>query len=154
MRKFWRMLLRKNLPADLLTGLQYAVFGLGDSGYVKYNVSTVHSSSSSSVQIDAFLALGCVHVNASRPLLGSVHMLHVTPVSGVGPVMSSRPCCCCCCCCCWGQVAAKKLDRRLAALGAEPLLERGLGDDQVTAAAAVAAVALNVVAAAEWQESP
>ncbi|WIA13190.1 hypothetical protein OEZ85_006782 [Tetradesmus obliquus] len=64
MRKFWRMLLRKNLPGDLLAGLQYAVFGLGDSGYVKYNV------------------------------------------------------------------AAKKLDRRLAALGAEPLLERGLGDDQ------------------------
>ncbi len=30
------------------------------------------------------------------------------------------------------QVAAKKLDRRLAALGAIPLLERGLGDDQVT----------------------
>uniref|UniRef100_A0A383VDI1 NADPH-dependent diflavin oxidoreductase 1 n=1 Tax=Tetradesmus obliquus TaxID=3088 RepID=A0A383VDI1_TETOB len=64
MRKFWRMLLRKNLPGDLLAGLQYAVFGLGDSGYVKFNV------------------------------------------------------------------AAKKLDRRLAALGAEPLLERGLGDDQ------------------------
>jgi hypothetical protein len=30
------------------------------------------------------------------------------------------------------QVAAKKLDRRLAALGAIPLLERGLGDDQVS----------------------
>jgi hypothetical protein len=29
------------------------------------------------------------------------------------------------------QVAAKKLDRRLATLGANPLLERGLGDDQV-----------------------
>lgn len=29
------------------------------------------------------------------------------------------------------QVAAKKLDRRLEALGAAPLLERGLGDDQV-----------------------
>ena len=28
------------------------------------------------------------------------------------------------------QVAAKKLDRRLAGLGAAPLLERGLGDDQ------------------------
>jgi sulfite reductase alpha subunit-like flavoprotein len=39
MRRFWRMLLRKNLPGDLLAGLQYAVFGLGDSGYVKYNVS-------------------------------------------------------------------------------------------------------------------
>lgn len=30
------------------------------------------------------------------------------------------------------QVAAKKLDRRLAALGAVQLLERGLGDDQVS----------------------
>lgn len=29
------------------------------------------------------------------------------------------------------QVAAKKLDRRLSALGAAALLERGLGDDQV-----------------------
>lgn len=28
------------------------------------------------------------------------------------------------------NVVAKKLDRRLAALGASPLLERGLGDDQ------------------------
>lgn len=31
------------------------------------------------------------------------------------------------------QVAAKKLDRRLQALGAAALLERGLGDDQVRA---------------------
>lgn len=28
------------------------------------------------------------------------------------------------------QVVAKKLDRRLQGLGASPLLERGLGDDQ------------------------
>jgi hypothetical protein len=33
------------------------------------------------------------------------------------------------------QSAAKKLDRRLATLGAAPLLERGLGDDQVGGAA-------------------
>lgn len=39
MRKFWRLLLRKSLPTDLLLGMHYAVFGLGDSGYVKYNVS-------------------------------------------------------------------------------------------------------------------
>jgi sulfite reductase alpha subunit-like flavoprotein len=44
MRRFWRMLLRKNLPGDLLAGLQYAVFGLGDSGYVKYNVSEASAS--------------------------------------------------------------------------------------------------------------
>eukprot|EP00775_Hariotina_reticulata_P011858 gene11858-12002_t len=64
MRRFWKLLLRKSLPATALIGMQYAVFGLGDSGYVKFNV------------------------------------------------------------------AAKKLDRRLVALGAKPLLERGLGDDQ------------------------
>jgi hypothetical protein len=30
------------------------------------------------------------------------------------------------------QVAAKKLNRRLSALGASPLLDAGLGDDQVS----------------------
>lgn len=35
MRKFWRFLLRKNLPADSLASLQYALFGLGDSSYAK-----------------------------------------------------------------------------------------------------------------------
>lgn len=29
---FWRFLLRKNLPADSLSGLSFAAFGLGDSG--------------------------------------------------------------------------------------------------------------------------
>jgi len=38
MKKFWKLLLRKSLPATALLGMQYAVFGLGDSGYVKYNV--------------------------------------------------------------------------------------------------------------------
>jgi hypothetical protein len=32
MRRLWRVLLRKNLPADLLGGVRAAVFGLGDSG--------------------------------------------------------------------------------------------------------------------------
>ena len=32
MKSFWRFLLRKSLPADSLSALQYAVFGLGDSG--------------------------------------------------------------------------------------------------------------------------
>jgi sulfite reductase alpha subunit-like flavoprotein len=39
MRRFWKLLLRKNLPSSILAGTNYAVFGLGDSGYVKYNVS-------------------------------------------------------------------------------------------------------------------
>jgi sulfite reductase alpha subunit-like flavoprotein len=38
MRSFWAFLLRKSLPADSLAGASYAVFGLGDSGYAKYNV--------------------------------------------------------------------------------------------------------------------
>eukprot|EP00884_Botryococcus_braunii_P004440 jgi/Botrbrau1/13998/Bobra.150_1s0009.1 len=64
MLHFWRFLLRKSLPANSLINMHYAVFGLGDSGYMNYNV------------------------------------------------------------------VAKKLDRRLLALGGVPLIERGLGDDQ------------------------
>ena len=64
MRDFWRFLLRKSLPADSLNAVRFAVFGLGDSHYQKYNV------------------------------------------------------------------AAKRLHRRLLALGARELLDLGLGDDQ------------------------
>lgn len=35
---FWRFLLQKNLTRDWLNGVNYAVFGLGDSSYQKYNV--------------------------------------------------------------------------------------------------------------------
>ncbi len=38
MRPFWSFLLRKSLPPDSLAGASFAVFGLGDSGYAKYNV--------------------------------------------------------------------------------------------------------------------
>ncbi|KAI8393659.1 uncharacterized protein BYT42DRAFT_551807 [Radiomyces spectabilis] len=37
MKKFWRFLLRKNLPHDILSHLDCAVFGLGDSSYRKFN---------------------------------------------------------------------------------------------------------------------
>ncbi|KAL1925663.1 uncharacterized protein VTP21DRAFT_546 [Calcarisporiella thermophila] len=37
MKKFWKFLLRKNLPHDVLSNLEYTVFGLGDSSYIKYN---------------------------------------------------------------------------------------------------------------------
>lgn len=37
MRQFWRFLLRKNLPSDSLARLRFSVFGLGDSGYPKFN---------------------------------------------------------------------------------------------------------------------
>ena len=64
MRQFWRFLLRKSLPPDSLADVKFAVFGLGDSHYQKYNV------------------------------------------------------------------AAKKLHRRMRALGAVELVGLGLGDDQ------------------------
>ncbi|KAI7872090.1 hypothetical protein BDF14DRAFT_1954287 [Spinellus fusiger] len=37
MKTFWRFLLRKNLPNDILNGISCAVFGLGDSSYSKFN---------------------------------------------------------------------------------------------------------------------
>ncbi|XP_028805861.1 NADPH-dependent diflavin oxidoreductase 1 isoform X2 [Neltuma alba] len=37
MKVFWRYLLQKNLSKHWLNGVPYAVFGLGDSGYLKYN---------------------------------------------------------------------------------------------------------------------
>ncbi|WCJ25387.1 NADPH-dependent diflavin oxidoreductase 1 [Euphorbia peplus] len=37
MKDFWRFLLQKNLTKQWLAGVRYAVFGLGDSGYQKYN---------------------------------------------------------------------------------------------------------------------
>ncbi|CRK94651.1 CLUMA_CG008151, isoform A [Clunio marinus] len=37
MKKFWKFLLRKNLPADSLERLQFGVLGLGDSSYQKFN---------------------------------------------------------------------------------------------------------------------
>ncbi|KAG8373724.1 hypothetical protein BUALT_Bualt11G0054500 [Buddleja alternifolia] len=37
MKGFWRFLLQKNLTREWLKGVQYAVFGLGDSSYQKYN---------------------------------------------------------------------------------------------------------------------
>lgn len=39
LRALWRALLRRSLPADLLRGQRVAVMGLGDSGYVQYNVA-------------------------------------------------------------------------------------------------------------------
>lgn len=64
MKVFWRFLLQRNLAKHWLEGVRYAVFGLGDSGYQKYNF------------------------------------------------------------------VAKKLDKRLADLGAISIIEKGLGDDQ------------------------
>lgn len=37
MKSFWRYLLRRDLSSQWLEGVRYAAFGLGDSGYQKYN---------------------------------------------------------------------------------------------------------------------
>ncbi|KAK9764254.1 NAPDH-dependent diflavin reductase, variant 2 [Basidiobolus ranarum] len=37
MKKFWKFLLRKALPRDVLEQMEYTVFGLGDSSYQKFN---------------------------------------------------------------------------------------------------------------------
>ncbi|KAJ2744105.1 NAPDH-dependent diflavin reductase [Coemansia sp. BCRC 34301] len=37
MKRFWRFLLRKSIPHDALSSLDFAVFGLGDSSYQKFN---------------------------------------------------------------------------------------------------------------------
>ncbi|KAM4131608.1 hypothetical protein ACJW30_01G187800 [Castanea mollissima] len=37
MKVFWKFLLQRNLSKHWLEGVRYAVFGLGDSGYQKYN---------------------------------------------------------------------------------------------------------------------
>lgn len=64
MKKFWKFLLRKDLPGDSLSSTSFGVLGLGDSSYAKFNF------------------------------------------------------------------AAKKLHKRLLQLGAQPLLEPCLGDEQ------------------------
>ncbi|KAF9171711.1 NADPH-dependent diflavin oxidoreductase 1 [Mortierella sp. AD011] len=37
MKKFWKFLLRKSHPNDALDQMEYTVFGLGDSSYIKFN---------------------------------------------------------------------------------------------------------------------
>ncbi|XP_076822660.1 NADPH-dependent diflavin oxidoreductase 1-like isoform X1 [Clavelina lepadiformis] len=37
MKKFWRFIMRKNLPPTCLADLKFGVLGLGDSSYAKYN---------------------------------------------------------------------------------------------------------------------
>ncbi|KAG0328020.1 NADPH-dependent diflavin oxidoreductase 1 [Dissophora globulifera] len=37
MKKFWKFLLRKSHPTDALDHMEYTVFGLGDSSYIKFN---------------------------------------------------------------------------------------------------------------------
>jgi len=109
MRTFWRFLLRKSLAPGSLAGVSYAVFGLGDSGYIQYNVSNAGCGAYCKVSARGASAAAPAHA-CSRP---------------PGSEMPAAPALL--------QVAAKKLDRRLAGLGAAPVIDRGLGDDQVGA---------------------
>jgi equilibrative nucleoside transporter 1/2/3 len=36
---FWKILLRKSIPTNCLDSIYYAVFGLGDSSYTKFNAT-------------------------------------------------------------------------------------------------------------------
>ncbi|QPG75032.1 hypothetical protein FOA43_002372 [Brettanomyces nanus] len=44
-RHFWKFLLRKKLPSDLLSHIKFSTFGLGDSSYSRYNwaVRKIHA---------------------------------------------------------------------------------------------------------------
>lgn len=37
MQKFWKFLLLKDIPKDALSQVNFTIFGLGDSGYQKFN---------------------------------------------------------------------------------------------------------------------
>ena len=52
---FWRYLLRKDLDRQWLEGIHHAVFGLGDSGYQKYNVRLF------SVELSLLIIIICCH---------------------------------------------------------------------------------------------
>lgn len=39
MKAFWNFLLRKGLPSDSLQKMKFAIFGLGDSSYEKFNAA-------------------------------------------------------------------------------------------------------------------
>lgn len=39
MQAFWRFLRRADIPATALSGLQFSMFGLGDSGYPEPNIN-------------------------------------------------------------------------------------------------------------------
>lgn len=37
MTKFWKIIMRKNMPSDIMQNVKFGVIGLGDSSYEKYN---------------------------------------------------------------------------------------------------------------------
>ncbi len=158
MRRFWRFLLRKSLPPDSLAATRYAVFGLGDSGYPQFNVRDA------TVGVWCCGWGCYAQANETTPCIAIFLTADTCGLGGLGrpqlPVPSDGWYTLCwvagawCGLSIWGQcappatrdlqicrtnttprqVVAKKLDRRLEGLGAAPLVERGLGDDQVRVA--------------------
>ena len=37
MTKFWKIIMKKNMPSDIMQNVEFGVIGLGDSSYEKYN---------------------------------------------------------------------------------------------------------------------
>ena len=59
MKKFWSFLLRKDLPNDSLSSLNYTIFGLGDRSYEKFNqVAIVLNKRLESLGADLFYPVG------------------------------------------------------------------------------------------------
>jgi sulfite reductase alpha subunit-like flavoprotein len=109
MRSFWSFLLRKSLRADSLVGTSFAVFGLGDSGYAKYNAVAK--------RLDKRLSmLGAIAVSGlrlRRPLYAVSRRPGTKRDEGCAPSLSV---CACVRALCWA--------------GAQQLVPLGLGDDQ------------------------
>lgn len=112
MKTFWKFLLRKSLPADSLKALHVAVFGLGDSGELCMLSTLGFSFQKLGCPGDTFflLAKACkiTMIRHENVILESARLAGYQNYNTV----------------------AKKLDRRVQALGASAICERGLGDDQ------------------------
>ncbi|KAK2996108.1 hypothetical protein RJ639_029519 [Escallonia herrerae] len=106
MKAFWLYLRRRHLSHQWLRGVQYAVFGLGDSCYPQFNIF-----SSEEEPIGRDLPSG---------KSSTVISIEIKQTSGCGTVEKLDI----------FLFVAKKLDKRLSDLGAEPIAERGLGNEQ------------------------
>ncbi|EDQ91424.1 uncharacterized protein MONBRDRAFT_14947 [Monosiga brevicollis MX1] len=101
MRRTWRFLLQKRLPATALAHLQFACFGLGDSSYAKFNfVAKKLHKRLQTLGAQPFVPLGLADdqhplavEGALEPFVQSVlnHLLLVMPLApGQVPVPLSR----------------------------------------------------------------
>ncbi|THG13395.1 hypothetical protein TEA_018009 [Camellia sinensis var. sinensis] len=116
MKMFWKKLLQRNLNQHWLEGVHYAVFGLGDSAYQKYNVMTLQfylslQNYGTSFSLDKLLTFVAVLFFIVKFYRSSAYISK--PVDVI-----------------YQNFVAKKLDKRISDLGATTIIERGLGDDQ------------------------